>query len=106
MSKLHDFLVQHAKFPPPPVDTSVSSGITDISQFEVGLLETEWKAKVAVRDNLLVHKLCNALECILGDAPLEEGAENISWRVFRLEFDSMSVGEKTGSGPVIQMKAM
>ena len=29
-----------------------------------------------MRDNLLVHKLCSALECILGDAPLEEGAEN------------------------------
>ena len=94
-----DFLVQHAKFPFPPLDGSLSSGITDISRFEVGLLETEWKAKVAVRDNLLVHKLCNALEGILGDAFLEERAENYLLASFspRIQFDELGGEDKNWS---------
>ena len=36
---------------------------TDISEIEVGiLLETEWKAKNAVRDDTLVQKLCDILQ--------------------------------------------
>jgi hypothetical protein len=70
MPKLYDFLVEHAKFPfPHPEHRSAST--TDISQLEVGLLEREWKAKHAVRDDTLVQKLCDALEDVLVDAPLE-----------------------------------
>ena len=54
MSNLHDFLVEHAKFPFPLLDEPKSLGTTDISTLDVNLLETEWKAKVAVRDNTLV----------------------------------------------------
>ena len=76
MSTFHDFLVEHAKFPFPSLDGRLSSGTTDISIPEVELLEKEWKAKLAVRDDNLVQKLCHALENILGDAPLAEGAKN------------------------------
>jgi hypothetical protein len=75
MSKLHDFLVEHAKFPFPPLNEDLSSSTTDISALDVGLLEIEWKAKVAVRDDTLVQKLCDTLKRILADAPLAEGAE-------------------------------
>jgi len=53
---------------------SISS--TDISEIEVGLLETEWKAKHAVRDETLVQKLCDTLQDILGDKVLPAGAKN------------------------------
>ena len=76
MSSLHDFLVERAKFPFPPLDEHLSSSTTNISTLDVGLLETKWKAKLAVRDDTLVQKLCHALKDILGDAPLGEGAEN------------------------------
>ena len=76
MSKLHDFLVEHAKFPFPPLNDDLSSGTTDISALDVNLLEIEWKAKLAVRDDTLVQKLCDTLENILGDTPLAEGVEN------------------------------
>jgi hypothetical protein len=44
MSKLHDFLLEHAKFPFPHPDEGRSAGTTDISGIEVELLEGEWKA--------------------------------------------------------------
>jgi hypothetical protein len=74
--KLHDFFVEHAKFPFPPPDEYRSAGTTDISQFEVASLKREWKAGHAVRDDTLVQKLCQALKDILGDTPLAAGAEN------------------------------
>ena len=91
MSKLHDFLVEHAKFPFPPHSGKLSSGSTDISTLDVDLLETEWKAKLAVRDDTLVQKLCRALEDILGDAPLAEGAENYLLASFspRIQVDEL-----------------
>ena len=75
-SNLHDFLVERAKFPFPPLDNHLSTSTTDISVLEVDLLEPEWKAKLAVRDDTLVQKLCRALKDIFGDTPLAEGAEN------------------------------
>ena len=91
MSKLHNFLVERAKFPFLPLDGHLSSSITDISIFKVDLLETEWKAKVAVRDDTLVQKLCDALEVILRDAPLGEGAENYLLASFspRIQVDEL-----------------
>jgi hypothetical protein len=74
--KLHDFLVEHAKFPFPPLSVELSSSTTDISVLDVNSLETKWKAKRAVRDDTLVQKLCDALGAILGDAPLAEATEN------------------------------
>jgi hypothetical protein len=89
MSKLHDFLVDHAKFPFPPLNEDISSSTTDISALDVDLVETEWKAKLAVRDDTLVQKLCDALKNILGDAPLAEGAEDYLLASFspRIQFD-------------------
>jgi len=74
--KLHDFLVEHAKFPFPRPDECRTAGTTDISAFEVGLLEREWKAGDAVRDDTLVQKLCRTLKTILGDTPVAAGDEN------------------------------
>jgi hypothetical protein len=89
MSELHDFLVEHAKFPFPHPIEDRSANTTDVSHFEVGLLEREWKAKHAVRDDTLVQKLCHNLKNILGDALLEAGAENNLLASFstQLQFD-------------------
>ena len=75
---LQDFLVEHAMFPFPQPDHDEyrTAGTTNVSQFEVAMLEREWKAGHAVRDDTLVQKLCQALEDILEDTPLEAGAEN------------------------------
>jgi hypothetical protein len=91
MSKLHDFLVEHAKFPFPPLNEDLSSSPTDISTLDANLIEIEWKAKLAVRDDTLVQKLCDALEDILGDAPLAEGVENYLLARFspRIQFDEL-----------------
>jgi hypothetical protein len=89
MSKLHDFLVEHAKFPFPALDERLSSGTTDISSLDVNLLEKDWKAKIAVRDNTLVQKLCDTLERILGDAPLAERVKDYLLTSFspKIQFD-------------------
>jgi hypothetical protein len=76
MSTLHDFLVEHAKFPFPPLSEDLSSSTTDISTLEVNLLEIEWKAKLAVRDDTLVQKLCDTLQDIFEDAPLTESGKD------------------------------
>jgi hypothetical protein len=73
--KLHDFLVEHAKFPFPPTVESRSLTSTAVSVFDTGLLKREWKAGYAVRDNELAEKLCQNLEHILGDTPLTLGDE-------------------------------
>jgi hypothetical protein len=77
MSNLHDFLVEHAKFPFPQPNEGPSAGTTDISLIEVPLLEREWKANHAVRDNTLVQKLCSTLENILGDTILAVDDKNL-----------------------------
>ena len=96
MSKLHDFLVEHAKFPFPTLDEKLSASTTEISTFEVQSLEIDWKAKLAVRDDTLVQKLCNTLEVILGDAPLAEGAENYLLKSFepRIQIDERGGEDK------------
>ena len=75
MAKFHDFLVEHAKFPFPLPDESRSVITTDVSLLEVGLLEREWKAKSAVRDDALVRKLCDSLKDIIGETPLSADFE-------------------------------
>jgi hypothetical protein len=77
MSNFHDFLVKHAKFYFPEPDEAKSVGSTDISSFEVGMLDPHWKAKHAVRDDALVQKLCGILRNILGDMELPAGAESL-----------------------------
>ncbi|KAM6493293.1 hypothetical protein JOM56_011427 [Amanita muscaria] len=88
---LHDFLVEHAKFPFPRPDESRTAGATDISEFDVARLEPEWKARHAVRDDSLVQKLCHSLENILGDTPLAAGSENYMLASFspKLQFDPL-----------------
>ena len=76
MFNMHDFLVEHAKFPSPQPNEGPSAGTTDVSLIEVPLLKREWKANHAVRDNTLVQKLCSTLENILGDTLLAVNAEN------------------------------
>jgi hypothetical protein len=99
MSKLHDFLVEHAKFPFPAPSGHLSAGTTDISPFDVGLLEPEWKAKLAVRDETLVQKLCDTLEGILGDAPLAEDAKGYLLKNFSplIQIDELGGEDKDWS---------
>ncbi|KAH9973315.1 hypothetical protein BGW80DRAFT_1459207 [Lactifluus volemus] len=99
MSKLHDFLVEHAKFPFPAFNEHLSSSTTDISTLDVVSLEKnpEWKAELAVRDDTLVQKLCDTLESILGDAPSAESAEDYLLASFSPRIHSMSMAEKTGN---------
>ena len=89
MVNFHDFLVEHAKFPFPLPDKLRTYDTTDVSDFEVGLLEREWKAKYAVRDDALVRKLCDGLKNILGDTALPADAEEALLADFspRLESD-------------------
>jgi hypothetical protein len=101
MSTLHDFLVESAKFPfsHPIEDRSVGS--TDISDFEVSLLEREWTARHAVRDDDLVQKLCNTLKIVLGDTPLAADAERNLLASFspRIQFDELGEDAEWESNP-------
>ena len=70
--KLHEFLLCFHFL---SLNEDQTTDTTDVSQFEVGMLEIEWKAGHAVRDDNLVQKLCKAFEDILGDIHLAAGAE-------------------------------
>jgi hypothetical protein len=100
MSTLHDFLVEHAKFPFPPLDGRLSANTTDISIIDAGSLEKEWKAKLAVQDDNLIQKLCRALRHILKDAPLEDAAENYLLASFspKIQFDERGGEDPDWSG--------
>ena len=94
--KLHDFLVENAKFPFPHPDEDGSVDTTDVSQFELGMLEREWKAGHAVRDDTLVQNLCQTLRDILGDTLLADGAEKYLLASFspQLRFDEDGIEDK------------
>lgn len=91
--QIHDFLVEHARFPFPNADELRTVGCTDISTIEAGLLEHEWKALRAVRDNNLDQKLCQSLKDILGDIPLNAGGEKYLLERFspQLQVDSRGI---------------
>lgn len=61
--------MEHAKFPFPLPDELRSAYSTNVSYFEVGLLnrENRWKAEYVTRDDALVRKLCDSLKNIFGD---------------------------------------
>ncbi len=101
MVNFHDFLVEHAKFPFPHPDEHQTVSTTDISVFEVGLLEREWKAKHAVQDDALVRKLCDGLKKILGDTALLPGSEENLLAKFspRLEFDEFGEDKAWSTNP-------
>jgi hypothetical protein len=92
MVKWRDFLVEHAKFPFPETDENGAVNTTDISPYDVGLLEPQWKAEHAVRDSMLVQKLCRTLEDVVGEADVPNEREE---RLLR-RFDDG--GELTNSG--------
>ncbi|KAH9050748.1 hypothetical protein EDB84DRAFT_1258875 [Lactarius hengduanensis] len=90
MTTWKDFLSKHAKFPfPQPVEGGYVS-TTDISTFGVALLDGQWKARYAIQDKTLPHKLCQTLEDILGDKCLPDGSEDKLLSMFgrHLEFSS------------------
>jgi hypothetical protein len=92
MTTWRDFLVEHAKFPfPHPVENGTVS-TTDVSVLDVGLLEREWKAQYAVRDETLAQKLCHTLDYILGDTLLSDESEGLLLSNFgrRLQFRAYS----------------
>jgi hypothetical protein len=94
MAKIHDFLVEHAKFPFPLPDESRTVDTTDVSDLEVGLLEREWKAKYAFRDDALVRKLCDSLKNILGDTILSADSERVLLGMFLPQLESDELGEQ------------
>ena len=92
MSNLHDFLEQRAKFPFPDTGAIRSAGTTDISNFS--LLEEQWKARHAVRDEKLVQKLCLTLKNILGDTYLTVDAENYLLGSFSPQMELDQLGRR------------
>ena len=80
----------------PALDGHLSSSTADISTVDADSLETEWKAKLAVRDDTLVEKLCDVLKCILGDAPLAEGAKDYLLASFspKIQFDELGTEDE------------
>ena len=92
MSKLHDFLVEHAKFPFPRPGELRTAGTTDISDFEVGLLAKPWKANRAVRDNTLIQKLCDTLKNIVGNTVLTARAQHKFLESFGAELQGDEFG--------------
>ena len=86
--KLHDF---HAMFPFPQPNHDEDRTAADVSQFEVGMLEREWKAGHAVRDD--------TLEDILEDTHLEAGAENYLLAKFspRIQVDERGIEIRSGT---------
>ena len=101
MTEFHDFLVEHAMFPFPLPNELQTADITDVSDLEVGLLEREWKAKYAVRDDDLIRKLCDGLKNILGDTVLSAGSEKNLLTVFspQLEFNKFGVNKQWSKNP-------
>jgi len=81
-----EFLVEHAKFPFPLPAEDGSYSITDMPDSEVGLLERDWKAQYAMRDETMIQKLCLALENILGDTLLRRSAPIEVWTSFAFSF--------------------
>lgn len=77
MTTWREFLAEHAKFPFPEMAEDGNPDTTDISPLDVGLVAPEWRAQYAVRDETLVHNLCQTLEDIIGDAHLQDG--NKDW---------------------------
>jgi hypothetical protein len=92
MSNLHDFLEQRAKFPFPAIGDIRSAGTTDISHFH--LLEGQWKAQHAVRDETLVQKPCFALKKILADTALTVDAENYLLESFLPQIEVDRLGRR------------
>ena len=76
----HDFLVEHAKFPFPECLIGASASSTGLSEIDVGLLDNQWKARHAVRDNDLANKLCDSLRTTLGHAPVTERSRSFMLR--------------------------
>ena len=85
--------MEHAKFPFPLPDELRTVDTTDVSDIEVGLLEREWKAKHAVRDDALVRKLCDSLKNILGETALSADSEKALLANFSPRLDSDDYGD-------------
>jgi hypothetical protein len=72
MSTLLHFL-ENAYFPAPPVVMTARASTTDVSFYDISLVDDDWKANRAIRDNNLIQNLCDVLPQILGDTPLVAG---------------------------------
>ena len=101
MANFHKFLVEHAKFPFPISEELESPSPTNISSFEIGILEREWKATHALRDDSLLQNLCDSLQNILGDTVLDADTQNRLLGCFspRLQSIFRGVDEDWSSNP-------
>ena len=73
-STLLNFL-EKARFPNPPIQIEGHAATTDVSLTDMGLVDENWKARRAIRDNALVDNLCDTLQQILGQTPLPQNAD-------------------------------
>ena len=94
----HDFLVEHAKFPFPECLIGASTSSTSLSEIDVGLLDDQWKARHAVRDNDLADKLCDSLRTTLGHAPVTELSRSFMLRWLLPRILHVGGGRWTGIG--------
>jgi hypothetical protein len=93
MTKFHDFLLEHARFPFPLPDELRTADTTDVSDFEAVLLESVWKAKHAVGDDAPARKLCDSLQNILGDTALSADSEKVLLAKFSPRLGTDGYGE-------------
>jgi hypothetical protein len=63
--------LQTARFPDPPIVVNSTANTTDVSPLDIGLVEDASKARYAIRDDTLLHNLCDTLAQILGQTPLK-----------------------------------
>jgi len=108
MFNLHDFLVEHATFPSPQPNEGLSAGLgtTDISAIEVPLLEREWKANHAVRDNTLVQNFAILSRTSSETLFCQRMTEINSYCGFHLGYSLVCLAEKTTIGKRIQANPM
>ncbi|KAF8722633.1 hypothetical protein AX14_009736 [Amanita brunnescens Koide BX004] len=57
----------------PQIEIQGTATATAVSDVDIGLVEDNWKACLAIRDNTLVNKLSDTLAGILGQTPLCAG---------------------------------
>ena len=71
MTKWQDFLLEHAKFPFPNTGESTCTSSADLSRLDISRLNEKWRAKYTMQVTILLKTLCEILEEILGDTPIE-----------------------------------
>ena len=86
MTTWREFLLENAKFPFPSTTRSNYTSSADINPLDIGSIPEKWKARYTVPDVTLVQKLCQTLDAILGDTPIEFSTNDM-YKQIELEKD-------------------